>query len=370
MGLLASSLLNGHDVLMNLLAAADLPVPTTTVDKGAAVPDPRTAPAIRWGILGAGGIARMFAKAVQQHTSAQITAVGSRSMANAQVFAQDFGVPHTFGSYEALVASHEVDAIYVATPHSHHLAHARMALEAGKPVLVEKAFARNASEALQIFSTAQHQGLFAMEAMWTRFLPATALVHEVIASGEIGEVISVIADHGQRLDFDREGRLLNPTLAGGALLDLGVYPVAYAHDLLGAPASVTAKGRLTDTGVDGQVSLVLDYASRAQATLSTTLWAKSATTAVIAGTEGWIEVPGDFYCPAAIRVHLPDGITREITLDFPAGHAGLAFEAAEVARCLKAGMQQSARNPWRDTVEVLETLDSARAQVGVVYPGE
>ncbi len=355
---------------MTSYAVNDLPAPSSVVDKGAAVPDPRTAPAIRWGILGAGGIARMFARAVQHYTLSHIAAVGSRSLENAQAFAKDFQVPHVFGSYEDLVASDEVDAIYVASPHSHHHAHALLALAAGKPVLVEKAFARNAAEALDVFATAERQGLFAMEAMWTRFLPATALVHEVINSGEIGEVVSVIADHGQRLDFDPAGRLLNPALAGGALLDLGVYPVAYAHDLLGAPVSVTAKGRLTDTGVDGQVSLVLEYASRAQATLSTTLWAKSATTAVIAGTEAWIEVPGDFYCPAAIRVHLPDGVTREIASDFPAGHAGLAFEAAEVARCLAAGVQQSARNPWRDTVEVLQTLDSARAQVGVVYPGE
>ncbi|GAA2517423.1 Gfo/Idh/MocA family protein [Rarobacter incanus] len=347
----------------------DLPA-ARPLDKGAPVPDPSTAPAIRWGILGAGGIARMFARAVQHHTVSQIAAVGSRSEEKARSFAHDFHVPRAYASYEDLVASRDVDAIYVASPHSHHRDHALLALEAGKPVLVEKAFARNATEGLEIFERALRSDLFAMEAMWTRFLPATALVHEIINSGQIGEIVSIIADHGQRLDFDPYGRLLNPALAGGALLDLGVYTVAYAHDFLGAPASMQATGKLTDTGVDGQAALLLDYPGKAVAALHTTLWAKTATTAVIAGSEAWIEVPGDFYCPASVRLHLPDGLTKEISPGFPAGHAGLAFEAAEVARCIDAGQIQSARNPWRDTIEVLTVLDRARAALGVVYPGE
>ncbi|SNS64205.1 Predicted dehydrogenase [Micrococcales bacterium KH10] len=340
------------------------------IDKSLLPHDPATAPSIRWGILGAGGIAMMFARAVQHHTTSTIAAVGSRSLAKAQAFAQDFRVPHVFGSYEELVASDDIDVIYVATPHSHHLEHAQLALGAGKPVLVEKAFTRNVAEALQIFDMAQRKNLFAMEAMWTRFLPATAIVHEIINSGKIGDVVTVIADHGQKLDHDDAGRLLNPALAGGALLDLGVYPTAYAHDILGLAPNIVATGQRTHTGVDGQVALTLTYEGKQQASLHTTLWAKTATTAVIAGTEGWIEVPGDFYCPPSVRLHLPDGLTKEFSTGFPPGHAGLAFEAAEVARCLDDGVIQSARNPWADTVEVLSILDEARKQVGVVYPGE
>ena len=339
-------------------------------DKATVPLDPATAPPVRWGILGAGGIARMFARAVQHHTVSTIAAVGSRSKTKALSFAHDFHIPTAYGSYEELVNSDQVDAIYVASPHSHHREHALLALGAGKPILVEKAFTRNTAEALEIFSAAQRANLFAMEAMWTRFLPATAIVHEIIASGQIGDVISVLADHGQKLDHDPAGRLLNPALAGGALLDLGVYPVAYAHDLLGAPTRTAVLGQLTETGVDGQASLVLEYPGKQQAALHTTLWAKTATTAVIAGTKAWIEVPGDFYCPASVRLHLPDGLTKEISTGFPPGHAGLAFEAAEVARCLADGEIQSGRNPWRDTLEVMSILDEARRAVGVVYPGE
>ncbi|GAA2236687.1 Gfo/Idh/MocA family oxidoreductase [Rarobacter faecitabidus] len=354
-----------------MYASAIDALPTVpAANKSALPPDPATAPAIRWGVLGAGGIARMFARAIQHHTVSNVTAVGSRSLEKAASFAQDFHMPRIYGSYEELVASDDIDVVYVASPHSHHREHALLALEAGKPVLVEKAFTRNTGEALDIFQLAASKGLFVMEAMWTRFLPATSLVHEIIASGQIGEVVAVLADHGQKLDHDAAGRLLNPALAGGALLDLGVYPIAYAIDILGALARVSAVGKLTETGVDGNVSLVLDYPGKRQASLNTTLWAKTATTAVVAGTKAWIEVPGDFYCPASIRLHLPDGLTKEISTGFPPGHAGLAYEAAEVARCLSAGQLQSGRNSWRDTLAVMATLDEARQQVGVVYPGE
>lgn len=356
---------------MGSMVNDDFVIPSAPAfDKAAPVPDPRTAPAVRWGILGAGGIARMFAHAVQHHTAASVAAIGSRDIAKAKSFATDFNVPLAFGSYEELVASEDVDAIYVASPHSHHHEHALLALNAGKPILVEKAFTRNTAEALDIFELAESKNLFAMEAMWTRFLPTTATVHGIIKSGDIGDVVTIIADHGQKLDQDPAGRLLNPALAGGALLDLGVYPVSYAHDFLGVPQSLTVQGHLTDTGVDGHSNLILDYGHKTLAELSTTLWAKTATTAVIAGTQGWIEVPGDFYAGQSPRLHVSEDEVREYESDFPAGHAGMAFEIAEVGRCLDQGRIQSPRLPWQDTVDVLRLLDEARAQVGVVYPGE
>src|SRR5690606_8975411 len=223
----------------------------------------------------------------------------------------------------------QVDAVYVASPHSEHLAHALLAIEAGKHVLVEKAFTRNGAEAQQLAEAARSKGVFLMEAMWTRFLPHVAALRDVIERGEIGEILMLSADHGQFFDFGPEHRLLNPALAGGALLDLGVYPVSFAHDLLGVPTAVHANGQLTETGVDGQVAISLEYEGRAQALLSTTLWAKTPTTAHISGTDGRIEVAGDFYRPTSFRVVRRDG--SEWTFDRPVD-GGFQFQAAEVAR--------------------------------------
>lgn len=329
--------------------------------------DPRTAPPIRWGILGAGNIAASFADAVREHTRAQLVAVGSRNRDRAERFATAHGIPTTHLGYRQLVEDPQVDAVYVATPHSEHREHALLAIRAGKHLLVEKSFTRNAAEAREVFDAAREAGVFVMEAMWTRFLPHVAALHQVIDAGEIGEIVNVSADHGQAFAFDPASRLFAPELAGGALLDLGVYPVSFAHDLLGVPDAVHAVGALTETGVDGQVSIVLSFGERAQATLSTTLWAKTPTVALISGTEGNIQVAGSFYAPTSFRVQRTDG--RVWTFDQP-GRKGLQFEAAEVARRVAAGETESPRLTWADTLAVMETMDEVRRQVGVVYPGE
>ena len=329
--------------------------------------DPRTAPPTRWGILGAGRIAGAFADAVGHHTRAQIVAVGSRHRDRAERFATAHGIPTTHLGYDALVEDPQVDVVYVATPHSEHLEHALLAIRAGKHVLVEKAFTRNADEAQQVFDAARDAGVFVMEAMWTRFLPHVAALHQVIDAGEIGDVVNVSADHGQHMAFDPTSRLFAPELAGGALLDLGVYPVSFAHDLLGVPDSVHAVGQLTSTGVDGHVSVVLRYGERAQATLSTTLWARTPTVALVSGTEGYIEVAGPFYGPSSFRVTRNDG--RVWTFEQPSTK-GLQYEAAEVARRIADGETQSPRMSWQGTTDVLRTLDEVRRQIGLVYPGE
>lgn len=329
--------------------------------------DPRTAPPIRWGILGAGGIAAVFASAVNAHTRAQLVAVGSRNHDRASRFATAHGIPTVHVGYRGLVDDDRVDAVYVATPHSEHLEHALLAISAGKHVLVEKAFTRNAAEAEQIFAAAREAGVFVMEAMWTRFLPHVDALHQVVDAGEIGDIVNISADHGQYFTFDPKSRLFDPNLAGGALLDLGVYPVSFAHDFLGVPDAIQAVGQLTETGVDGQISIAMTYGARTQATLMTTLWAKSPTTAEISGTEGRISVAGDFYGTTSFRVQRLDG--RVWTFDKP-GQKGLQFEAAEVARRVAAGDVESPRMTWQNTLEVMRTMDSIRAQVGVVYPGE
>ncbi|QHT57939.1 Gfo/Idh/MocA family oxidoreductase [Cellulomonas sp. H30R-01] len=329
--------------------------------------DPRTAPPIRWGILGAGGIAAAFADAVREHTRAQLVAVGSRNRDRAERFATAHGIPTTHVGYRQLVEDPQVDAIYVATPHSEHREHALLAIRAGKHVLVEKSFTRNVAEAQEIFAAAREAGVFVMEAMWTRFLPHVAALHQVIDAGEIGDIVNLSADHGQAFTFDPASRLFAPELAGGALLDLGVYPVSFAHDFLGVPDAVHAVGALTETGVDGQVSIVLSYGERAQATLSTTLWSRTPTVALISGTEGSIQVAGSFYRPTSFRVQRDDG--RVWTFDQP-GSKGLQFEAAEVARRVAAGEVESPRLTWDDTLAVMTTMDEVRRQVGVTYPGE
>ena len=331
------------------------------------VEDSRTAPPIRWGILGAGNIAGTFADSVNRHTRAQLVAVGSRNKDRCERFATAHGIPTTHIGYRDLVEDTQVDAVYIATPHSSHLEHALLAIGAGKHVLVEKSFARNAAEAEQIFAAARKAGVFVMEAMWTRFLPHVAKLHQVIDAGEIGEIINISADHGQAFDYNPKSRLYDPALAGGALLDLGVYPVSFAHDFLGVPDAVHAVGALTDTGVDGQVSIVLSYGERVQATLSTTLWSKTPTTASISGTEGNIQVAGDFYTPTTFTASRNDGARWQF--DQPVSR-GLQYEAAEVARRVAAGETESPRMPWQGTLDVLHTLDSVRAQAGVVYPGE
>ncbi|UNX55261.1 Gfo/Idh/MocA family oxidoreductase [Georgenia sp. TF02-10] len=346
----------------------DTPAPAPALP---APPDPAAAPPVRWGILGPGGIARKFAREVPARTASRVVAVGSRSADRAAAFAAEHGIEHSHGSYADLVADDDVDAVYVASPHSAHRDHALLALEAGKPVLVEKAFTRNAAEAREVFAAARARGLFAMEAMWSRFLPHQVALRAVVASGELGEVLAVAADHGQRLD--QVERLRAPQLAGGALLDLGVYPISFTHSLLGPPAGVHAAGALTDLGVDAHEAVTLTYADahpRTVAVCTANMWARTPTTATVAGTEARIDVHSRFYAPSTFTVTATDGRAWRWTPSADAEPAGFEHEAAEVARCLAEGRTESAVMPWQATLEVMETMDEVRRQLGVVYPGE
>jgi predicted dehydrogenase len=338
----------------------------------ARTPAPRTAPAIRWGILAPGGIAHAFADAVAVGTDSTVVAVGSRSPARARDFADEFGIKRAHGSYEDLVADPDVDAVYIASPHSEHRAHALLALEAGKPVLVEKAFTRSADETREVFWAAQERGLLVVEAMWSRFLPHYDVVRHVVESGLIGEVVAVFADHGQRLYPDGPARLAEPELAGGALLDLGVYPVSFADLVLGAPVAVSARGTLTDLGVDASTSIALTSESGAQGLLSCTMSAVTPCTAVVAGTEARLELTGPFYnARSTIRLV---GRTNDVLDERAGGLAddvrGFSYEAAEFARCLVAGETESPVMPQATTLRVMETMDEVRRQIGLRYPGE
>jgi predicted dehydrogenase len=333
------------------------------------VPDPADAPAIRWGVLAPGRIARSWTAALHARTASRVTAVGSRSLERAQVFAAEFDIERAYGSYDALVADSEVDAIYVASPHSEHHDHALLALAADKPVLVEKAFTRNAVEATAVIAAARERGLLTVEAMWTRFLPHIDVVRRCLEDGLLGEIRTVEADHGQQLFPDGPRRLADPALAGGALLDLAVYPIAFAHLVLGAFTTVQATGTLAETGVDASETIAVIGPQDAIGTLASTMLAKTPCTASIAGTAARLEIDGWFYQPNTVR--LIDVNDREIDrYETPTREHGLAYEAAEFARLLTAGQTESDLLPLDETLRIMQVLDEVRAQLGARFPGE
>lgn len=342
-------------------AAPILPLPRT--------PDPATAPPIRWGVLAPGGIAHSFAGAVAGGTASQVVAVGSRSVERAEEFAQRHGVAQAYGSYEQLVADPDVDAVYVASPHSEHRAHALLALEAGKPVLVEKAFARSASEGREVLERARALGLLAAEAMWSRYLPHYDVVRQVVQDGLLGEVVLLTADHSQPLWPDGPARLADPALAGGALLDLGVYPVSFADHVLGEPAQVHAAGVLTERGVDATEVVTLVHDEGPLAVLTASMAAAGPCTAGVVGTLGRLELAGRFYTPTTVRLVVGDDVA-ESDGRLPGGVHGFSYEAAEFARCLREGRTETVSMPHEATLRVLRTMDAVRERLGVRYPGE
>ena len=337
-------------------------------------PDPADAPPLRWGILAPGHIAGHWATALREHTRQRLVAVGSRSPERAAAFAAAHGAERVHASYEALVDDPGVDAVYVASPHSHHRDHALLALRAGKHVLVEKAFTRNATEARELVAAARAAGVLLMEAMWTRYLPHTDVVRRVLEDGLLGEVHRITADYGVRARHDPSHRLLDPALAGGVLLDLGVYPLSFASGVAGAaglparPTSVQAAGSLTASGVDAQVSAQIAYGA-AQAQLFTSMLTASGHTAQVYGSLGRIEVDDRCYVPAGVTLTV-DGRTGTWDANRVHGYGGLSFQAAALATYAAEGRTDSPLLPLDETVTILETADEIRRQVGVVYPGE
>jgi predicted dehydrogenase len=326
-----------------------------------------TAP-LRWGVLGTGGIAATFAADLALSDSGRVVAVGSRRIETAEVFAERFGIPNRHGSYEALVADPEVDVVYVATPHPLHHPHARLALRAGKPVLVEKPFTVDAAQARELVAIARDAGLFLMEAMWTRFLPHVAEIRRLLAEGALGEIVSLSADHGQWFAPDADFRLFAPALGGGALLDLGIYPVSFASMVLGAPERVVSLITPAFTGVDAQTSMLFGYASGAQAILTCTLSAATATRAAIVGTDARIEIDAAFYAPTSFTLISRTG--ERSRFEAPHEGRGLRHQADEVARCLRAGLRESPLMPLDESVAIMATIDTVLAQASHAAGGE
>ncbi|HEX3617848.1 MAG TPA: Gfo/Idh/MocA family oxidoreductase [Solirubrobacteraceae bacterium] len=315
---------------------------------------------LRWGILGTGGIADTFATDLALTGSGVVAAVGSRSQESADRFAAKHRVERAHPSYDSLVADPEIDVVYVATPHPMHRDNAILALEAGKPVLVEKPFTMNAAEAREVVDVARDRQLFAMEAMWTRFLPHIAVIRDWLSQGALGEIVTVSADHGQWFAEDPEFRLFAPALGGGALLDLGIYPVSFASMVLGTPDRIVSIGDPAFTGVDAQISMLFGYERGAQAVLTCTLRAKSPTTASIVGTEARIEIDGDFYAPATVRLIPRVGEPTLVSSEHQG--RGLRHQADEVARRLAANELESPLMSLDESVSIMETMDSVLAQ--------
>jgi predicted dehydrogenase len=320
-----------------------------------------------WAILGPGGIATAFAKDLALPDGHSIGAVGSRSLANAEKFAAQFGGT-AYGSYEELVHDPAIDAVYVATPHPAHHDNVIMALNAGKPVLCEKPFSVNALEAQAMVDAASKNHVALMEAMWARFLPHYAKVREIVASGVLGPILSIHADHGQRLADQGIARLIEPSLAGGALLDLGIYPISFAHMILGNPTSITSRAVMTNKGVDAQTSMIFSYNDGAQAVLTTTMIEQTPCRAVVAGLNGWLEIDRTFYNPASMRVVMNDGSVTEYPNTYT-GH-GLREQAESFKQLVQSGKLESEILTWKDSVDIMKSMDTVRQQIGLKYPFE
>jgi predicted dehydrogenase len=322
---------------------------------------------IRWGILGAGGIADTF---VTDLTAAGITvsAVGSRDLDKARRFADQHGVATAHGSYDDLVADPEVDAVYVATPHVFHEQNALLAIRAGKHVLVEKPFTVDAAEAERVFSAARDAGVVALEAMWTRYLPQQVRLREVVRSGVVGEPRLLTAAHMQSLPTDPRHRLNDPALGGGALLDLGVYPVSFAHDLLGPVDAVAATAVLSDQGVDVRTGMTLRHVGGATSTLFCALDTAGRNDAVLHCSAGRIDIDATFYSPGGFTVVDADGEFVERWDSAEDGLRGMHHQALELARVVDAGELESPVLTSADVVAVMSTMDEVRRQTGVRYP--
>ncbi|MFF4889674.1 Gfo/Idh/MocA family protein [Micromonospora chersina] len=319
----------------------------------------------RWGILATGHIAARFAEDLRLAPGAELVAVGSRTRESAELFARRHDVPRAYASWAELAADPDVDVIYVATPHAAHHEAALTCLAGDKAVLVEKPCTLDLATTTELVETARARGLFLMEAMWMRTNPLILRVLELIRDGAIGEVTHVRADFGAAGPFPPEHRMRARTLGGGALLDLGVYPLSLAHLLLGVPDHVHAWAKLSPEAVDENTGMVLGWDSGAVATLSCGMVGATAITAAITGTTGRIDLPEPFYRPGAAVLHRAGAEPETIPADLTGG--GYQHEAIEVQRCLAAGLIESPLVPHSATLEIMGLLDDIKGRIGVSY---
>ncbi|MEK5234951.1 Gfo/Idh/MocA family oxidoreductase [Paenibacillus sp. FSL L8-0470] len=324
---------------------------------------------VKWGILSTGWIAHQFTTDLAHASNGTAYAVGSRTQESADEFAKNHGIPVAYATYEDLVSDPEVDAIYIGTPHPFHKDNVLLALRAGKAVLCEKPFTVNSSELEEIVAYAREQKLFLMEAMWSRYIPANVKVREWLSSGRIGDVRLVKADLGFRSNWNPEGRLLNPVLGGGALLDVGIYPISFASMVFGPhPETISSTVHIGDTGVDEHFSLLLSYGDGKSASLNGGIRLKMVEEAHVFGTEGYILVKGTLVNPKSAELYIGGELVE--TFEDDRTSIGYSFEAEEVGRCLQAGLTESPVMTLDESVAIMKLLDQVRGQWGLKYPGE
>lgn len=357
-----------------------LPESIARIAAGAELLDPMDAPAVRWGILGAGLIARRFTEEVTAHTRSSVVAVGARDLERAETFATELGIDRAYGSYDEVIHDSEVDALYIATINPTHHDLALRAIEAGKPILVEKPFTLNADRARSVFAAAQAQGVFIMEAMWTRFLPQFEVLRAITRGGALGKLVNAHANFAGTM-IEEIPRLVEPAQGGGSLLDIGVYSVSAIHDVIGKPTQVVAAGNLMrNHAVDASAAIIM-RTEDALGTARSNLDGRAPSGAEFVFEHGIVEFPTDFYAPGPLRLYefasvgsteaSADGVAGATVTEWDATvPGGFQYQVAEVARCAAAGMRESAIMPHRATIEVLEIMDQARAAIGVEFPGE
>ena len=333
--------------------------------------DPAGVPALRWGIIGPGGIAQSFADSVHKHTGQRIVAVASQTPGKAEAFAKPRQIQHALSSYQELVDHPEVDVVYVATTHEFHREHAELAIAAGKHVLIEKPMALNAADAEAIRVAAAAKGVLAMEAMWTRYLPQSDIIRRVLADGMLGNIELVLTDFGQ--DLRMIPRLVSP-VSGGALLDLGIYNFAFTSLVLGDAQSVSTVGTLTDTGVDDTTTSLMSYASGAEAIANVTLSSFTPTAASIAGTAGLLRVDGPFFTPTGLQLFPAEFNSAPVATwkdtSGIAAHEGLCYQATALASFVEQGLTDSPLRPLAQAAADIGLIMQARHQVGAYLTGE
>ncbi len=358
--------------MTTLPGAPDLPTLDVPPGPSRTEPLPADRP-VGWGILATGKIATAFAANLALLDDCRIAAVGARRQESADAFAREHGAAAAYGDYRALVEDPAVDVVYVATPHALHREHVELAFEAGKPVLCEKSLTLNAAEAEGLVALARERNLFLMEAMWMRCNPLVRRMQQLVGSGVLGEVRQVRADIGFVVDKPPTDRLLDPRLGGGALLDMGVYPLTFAWLFLGEPSSLAATAGLSELGADLDLAVSLGYDSGAVASLTASMTSWSPRTASIATERGRIDVPAPFHHPRTVT-WTPGadvgGPAEPVEISEELIGTGLANEALEVVRCLRNGETESPLVPLDDTVALMRQMDRIRGQVGVRYGGD
>jgi predicted dehydrogenase len=318
-----------------------------------------------WGIIGPGRIAHKFAQDLQKLPNAKLHAVASRALDRAQTFAQQYGAKHAYGTYQEIVDCPELDVVYIATPHTGHLENTLLCLRHQIPVLCEKPLAVNLRQAQRMILTAQKEQTFLMEAIWTRFLPTHLKMWELIQQGVIGKVLSIKADFGFKPDFNPDGRLFSKDLAGGSLLDIGIYPVFLAMNVLGKPDDIMAMGHIGQTGVDEEIGILFKYSNGQMAHLHSTIRADTKTEAYIYGEKGTIYLHSRWHELSTMSLLKPGVAPAYFNFDYSTH--GYSYEAAEVMRCLAAGKKESDQLPLQFSADLMDVLFSIRHQIGLVY---